>query len=316
MRRLKELWLGVLLTAVCCVAATAQREAPEAWPQIGFDITVLDAQDAPVPNFAASQISVMEDKKPVATFDLLPAGDEPQSVCIVVDMSGSGFSDREVIRRSILKLIEDLPGKDEVCLVDFSAESYMDAPLTMDRKMVRQGVDIMRIGGGSAVYDSIVSTANYVMENAKFRSRAIILLSDGGDNASEITSDDVLRFLRAAGAPVVYTIDNHAAKGHEEQDPRGQRWLEKLSSETGGISWVAKGDAGVDATVSTLVRALEHRYRLTLTTSAPQDESGHRLDVTLNKDLRKQKISVNAARGFAVRAPSRMSARRFRAKVS
>jgi VWFA-related protein len=299
MRRRNELWLGVLLTAaVGCVAATAQREAPEAWPQIGFDITVLDAQDAPVPDFAASQISVREDGKPVAKFDLLPAGDEPQSICILVDMSGSTFSDRDVIRRSILKLIDDLPGKDEVCLVDFSNVAYVDAPLTMDRKMVRQAVNQMRIGGGSSIYDSIFSTVNYVVKNAKFRSRAIIVLSDGDDNVSKETPDDVLKLLRPAGAPVVYTIDNHASKGHQEVDGHGRRWLEKMADESGGISWVAKGDAGVDATVSTLVRALEHRYRLILTTAAPQDGSAHRLDVTLNKDLRKQKISVNATRGF------------------
>jgi VWFA-related protein len=315
MRRRSEAWLGFFLIVAAGFSALhaqrafsnatppAQREALESWPLIGVDVTVLDDHDTPVTSFGTTQMDVREDGKAVAKFGLVLAGDEPQSVCILVDTSGSTYSNRDVIRRSLLKLISDLPSKDEVCLVDFAADAFVDSDLTMDRNRLREGMQYLKISGGSAIDDSLAATAKYLMKNAHFRSRAVILLSDGVDNASNGSEGPLEKTLHAYGAPVVYAIDNQTPGPRGPVERHSGRSLQKLTGDTGGLAWSPKGDVEVDATVTNLVQTMSHRYRLILTTASAQDGSSHRLEVTLNKDLRKQKIIVNATRGFDAPLP-------------
>jgi Ca-activated chloride channel family protein len=312
MRRLSEMWLGLFLTVVAgaCVlhaqgtlVPPAHREALESWPAIGFDVTVLDGQHIPITSLTSERMDVREDGKSVAKFDLAPSGNEPQSVCILVDTSGSTFKDRDVIRRSLLKLISDLSPKDEVCLVDFSVPAYVDVNFTMDPASLRRATQYLKISGGSAVIDAIEATTQYMMKEAQFRSRAIILLSDGSDNASKKTESQLFKVLHAPGGPAVYAVDNQAPGRWESRDREGRNLVVRLAKETGGQALFANGDAEVDATVTNLVQTLDHRYRLILTTAGTQDGSAHRLGVTLNKDLRKEKMVVNATRGFDALLP-------------
>jgi Ca-activated chloride channel homolog len=315
MRRRSELLVGVLMVVGAMFSsAHAQdsfshttgpllRQMPEGWPQIGFDVTVTDGQGGPTASLTSQQMDVREDGRAVSAFDLMPSGDEPQSICILVDTSGSTYSNRDVIWRSLMKLINDLPAKDEVCLIDFSAVAYVDSDLTMDRNKLRDGVKYLKVSGGSAIDDSLTAAAKYLMKNARFRSRAIILLSDGVDNASNGSEGPLAKTLHAWGAPVVYAIDNQTPGPRGPAERHSGRSLQKLTGDTGGLAWSPKGDTEVDAAVTNLVQTMNHRYRLILTTASARDGSEHRLDVTLNKDLRKQKMSINATRGFDAPLP-------------
>ncbi|MEO7029292.1 MAG: VWA domain-containing protein [Acidobacteriaceae bacterium] len=315
MHRRSKGFLGVLLVVtVAQFAAQAQsgssdsmplgyREMLEVWPQLGFDVTVLDRHAGAVDGFTKQQMQVDDNDQAVAGFDLVPSGNDPQSVCIVVDNSGSTYADRDLIRRSVLKLIDDLPAKDEICVINFSVLAYVDSELTQDRDKLRADIKFMKAYGESAVYDSLVKTTNYLIRKARFRSRVIVLLSDGDDNKSKMTRSEMVRALHAPGAPVVYALANLAAGAHEDYHKKEDESLKMLAHETGGVAWFPKRDIAVDDSVASLIQTLDHRYRLILTTASARDGSMHKLRVTLDRGLQKQKMTVNATRGFDAALP-------------
>ncbi len=315
MRRRSKDFLGILLAVTAAqLAVQAQsdssqslplgyREMLEAWPQLGFDFTVLDRHAGAVDGFTKQQMQVDENDKAVAGFDLVPSGNDPQSVCIVVDNSGSTYADRDLIRRSLLKLIDDLPAKDEICVINFSVLAYVDSELTQDRDKLRADLKFLKAYDSSAVYDALVQTANYLIKKARFRSRVIVLLSDGDDNQSKMTKSEMVRALHAPGAPVVYALANLAAGAHEDHRKEDDDLLKMLVHETGGIAWFPQRNNAVDNSVASLIQILGHRYRLILTTASARDGSIHKLRVTLDNSLQKQKTIINVARGFDAALP-------------
>lgn len=298
--------LGFAL-ALLAPSSLAQHPEPttlETWPQTGFDITISREANDITPSVTAQQLEVRENGSP-AKFEIVPAGAEPQSVCILVDTSGSTYQDRKIIQQTVSGLVTELPPQDELCLVDFNTKSYIDARLTFSRPDVQNGVQLMRVGGGSAIYDALADTSNYLQKSARFRSRLIILVSDGSDNASN-HGIELKDALHAPGAPVLYAIYPHSSHNSDlsaREAGRSRKTLIQLTGETGGLAWFPTSDPDVMASVTNLVQTLNRRYRLILTTATSPDGLMHHLDITLNKDLQKQKFMVHATRGYDAALP-------------
>jgi VWFA-related protein len=303
MRRRSKGWILAVVLAGCGVAAQkpapierAYAATPEAWPQVGFDVTVMDKDDEPAKGISFEQLLVRDNGKTV-TAGTLTETEEPESVCLLVDTSGSTYENRAAIAAELTELIQDLPPEDEVCAIAFSSEAYLDVRPTMDREPVKTWVSFLRASGGTALWDAIRGGAMELEKYGRYRSRAMILISDGGENASKCSETELMQALHAAGSPTIYAIANAGDAGSDK--PEDKKHLAMLTSETGGLEFPISRHDDEKAAVQRLVRAMKGRYRLVYT--APDtalDGSTHRINVVLNKDLRKQKMNIVAARGY------------------
>ncbi len=161
----------------------------------------------------------------------------------------------------------------------------------------RKGVQYLRSTGGSALLDAVEATAEYLQKNAHYSRRVIVLVSDGGDNASKHNAAQVWDVLHRPEAPVVYSIANWspALSGTQADESR----LRKLTEATGGLEFrVKKDDQAVEA-ADHLMEAMDGRYELEFTASDPATNGSERkLRVKAGKELRAQKMKVVGPDGY------------------
>ncbi len=276
----------------------------EPWPQVGLDVRVLDHDGQPVENIRTDQLTVRDQQQEVGSVELKLTEAEPQSVCLVLDTSGSTYDERQAIHEETSAFVEALPEKDELCLVTFSGEPHIDAPLTMNHRQVAQALRYTRPSGGSALLDALEMAASELQAHGRYHSQAIVLVADCDDNASVAKYTQVLRDYAETGAPVVYALmlddpSEHEASGLEKRITNEQKKdMLRLIEATGGRAYKPTS-ADRLASVKDLVRVMSVRYRLVYT--PPSHEANrreHSVNVQLSKDLKKQKMSVDVARSY------------------
>jgi VWFA-related protein len=279
------------------ISAGAQQRNVPAWPRVRVNVSILNENNAPAVAFKADALEVRDGGAVVHDAVLRPVGDAPESVCLVVDASGSMSKASNAIHAEVGEFIDKLAANDELCLVDFSSFVYMDAPLTTDRALVKKGVQYLKSTGASALLDAVGRTAKYMQENARYERRVIVLVSDGGENASKMTEDALRRELHRSEAPVVYSLVNWSG-GIPDVHADLKRLL-NLAEETGGLEFLVKTDNEAVQVADSLMQAVQRRYELEFTASNPAAD-GHtrKLRIALKEELRKQKIQVVGPDGY------------------
>jgi len=295
-------WLWVVAWILGGLAAAqAQQSSTASDPAVAvsrgrraLDVSLLDKRGEPVAGARAQQLVVFDDDQRVDNPALTQAGTQPESVCILIDDSGSMYANAVAVKEEVQRLLAELPANDEVCLMAFASQVAPAADFQQSRAAVADSLRRLPIPHGpSASIDAMVWAARHLMEKAKFPSRSIILIGDGDDNASKLDDSALRDLLRRSGAPVVYAIANP-----DEDGMSGDR-LKWMTEETGGVACFLKKRSKGEATAERLVRVIDSRYRLEISgNDASLNSEIHRLRVVPDGDLRKQHVQVKVAREY------------------
>ncbi len=266
-----------------------------AWPRVRMNLMVMDGQDAPMRGLTAAALTVQEGKSPVNSVTLTLDG-EPQSLCLLIDSSGSMYDRLDAVRAAAKRLLESLPAEDEICVADFSVPAYVDQDLTTDRTLDATGLQYIKASGGTALRDAVIAMSAYLRKNGKYKSRAIILVSDGEDNASVADEDKLRTEMLAAGSAVVHLLCVPSPHKHGCGSEKPALRLTRMG---GGLTYFPHDAVETEAAVDHLNAALRARYLLSY---EPQDRarSGdlRRVDVSLDKANATKKATVLAPEGY------------------
>ena len=204
-------------TFICFVAmelAAASLRAQvdlSAWPKVQVAIMATDASGDPIPAPSLSGIIVHEDGKQQTVLDL-SAASQPQSVCILVDSSGSMYSRMPDVQAAAARFLQNLPPEDEVCFASFGWILQMRRKFTYDHTKIATSIQAVRAAGGTSLRDALVAMEDYMRTAAKNRLRAIVVLTDGADNASAADERKMVQAMKTGGSPVVHIV---RVPGHE-----------------------------------------------------------------------------------------------------
>jgi VWFA-related protein len=265
-----------------------------AWPKVRMNVMAMDGQDAPITGLTAGALAVLENKAPANHVDLAPDA-EAQSLCLLIDASGSMYDRLDAVRAATKRLLRTLPAEDEICVADFSVPAYVDQGLTTDRARDAQGLEFIRASGGTALRDAVIAMSAYLRKNGKYKSHAIILVSDGEDNASTAGEDALRKELESAGAAVVHVLCVPSPQAHGCGSEKAALRLTKMS---GGLTYFPRDAAETEAAVDHLNAALRARYILSY---EPQDSAPggmRRLDVAFEKTHAVKKAILLAPEGY------------------
>jgi Ca-activated chloride channel homolog len=154
-------------------------------------------------------------------------------IAVVIDMSFSMAdedfelrgqpADRLTMAREVLRKFIDKRPNDRIGLVAFASEAYIAAPLTLDHDFVLQNLDRLQLGtidGGSTAIGSGLSTAINRLRELKSKSKIVILMTDGRNNAGKVAPRTVAEAAKALGVKI-YTIG--VGKRGESRRPRMDR---------------------------------------------------------------------------------------------
>jgi Ca-activated chloride channel homolog len=251
---------------------TLQRNVDE----VVLNATVLDDKQHLVNTLAKDDFRVSEDgvQQTITSFQ---HQDIPISLGILVDNSGSMRTKRQAVNNAALDLVHYSNPDDESFVVNFSDEAYIDQDFTSNVSKLRDGLSHIDSKGGTALYDAIMASADYLTKNAKRPKQVLLVITDGEDNASSTTLEETVRRIQDLQGPIVYSIGLlYDDTGGGREAHRAKRALEMLSNETGGISFFPKNLDQVDAIAGEVAKDIREQYTIGYHSTKPISQGGFR----------------------------------------
>lgn len=127
--------------------------------------------------------------------------DAPLSIGLLVDTSGSMGAKLDTSRRAVEEFLKTLNTADEAFLVEFSDQAQLAVPLTNDAGAIESSMSSATSGGLTALLDA-VNMGLQEMKRAKNPRKALLIISDGGDNNSRFTSSQIAGLVREADVQI------------------------------------------------------------------------------------------------------------------
>jgi VWFA-related protein len=234
--------------------------------EVMLHATVVDDKQRIITNLERAAFTVFEDGKPqnIISFHHI---DIPVAMGIVIDNSGSMREKRSKVNQAALNLVRSSNPKDEVFIVNFNDEQYLDQDFTNDLRKLKEALEKIDARGGTALYDAVVASADHLKRNARLEKKVIFLVTDGEDNASSETLEQAVKQLSVEGGPAVYAI---GILGDEDHPKRAKKALQILADRTGGIAFLPKTLDEVDAISRTIANDIRNQYAIGYKPASPK----------------------------------------------
>jgi VWFA-related protein len=180
---------------------------------------------------------------------------------------------RNKVNQAALNLVRSSNPQDEVFVVNFNDEQYLDQDFTNDLRKLKEALEKIDARGGTALYDAVVASADHLKQNARLEKKVIFVVTDGEDNASSETLEQAVKQLQQENGPSVYAI---GILGDEEHPKRARKALQIMSDRTGGIAFFPKTLDEVDAISRTIAADIRNQYAIGYKSTIPRSAGGFR----------------------------------------
>jgi len=256
--------------------------------------TVVDNKQHIVTNLEKSAFTVTEDGKP-QTITSFRHEDIPVAMGIVIDNSGSMREKRAKVNQAALNLVRSSNAQDEVFVVNFNDEFYLDQDFTNDLRKLKEALEKIEARGGTALYDAVVASALHLKENARLEKKVLFAVTDGEDNASRENLEQAVQRLQEENGPTVYAI---GILGEEEHPKRAKRALQIIAERTGGIAFFPKTLDEVDEISKAVAHDIRNQYTIGYKPSNPKGAGGYRAIHVEAKAKGYSKLIVRTKSGY------------------
>jgi Ca-activated chloride channel homolog len=236
--------------------------------EVRLNATVLEGNHS-VLDLPQDAFRIYEDGVP-QTINFFRHEDLPVSLGILIDSSGSMYDKRSAVNQASLDLVKLSNPADEAFLVDFSWEPFLDQDFTSDPNKLKEGLSYVKSSGGTAIYDALVASADYLSKNSKHPKQVLLLVTDGEDNASSATLETAIRRIQDLDGPTIYCIGLLFGSETDKSEARhARRVLETLSEQTGGVAYFPKSLKDVDAIASEVAQDIRTQYTIAYRSTNP-----------------------------------------------
>jgi VWFA-related protein len=256
-------------------------------------VEVSDALNRPVSGLEKQNFHVFDDKaeQKIISFSM---EDDPIAVGLVFDISGSMGGDLKEMRHAASQFFKTSNPGDEFCLVELSSDAQVAVPLTQNAADVDYKLMFSKGGGSTALLDGVYLGLNEVRKSKNLR-KALVIISDGGENHSRYTPGEVKNAIQESDV-LIYAIGTFGnGMGSNYSD---QVLLRDLTEQTGGRMFPAVGMPLGDF-ADKIVIDLRNRYVLGYTpTDAKRDGRYHHIGVKLQPPHGLPKLQAHWRTGY------------------
>jgi VWFA-related protein len=264
--------------------------------EVLLNCSVIDEKGQTVNDLRQSYFKVWEDGVE-QTVTSLQHRDLPVSMGILVDDSGSMLDKRAAVNSATMQLLRASNPGDSAFVVNFADKAYLDQGFTSDLVALNRGLDRDDPRGTTALYDAVAASAQELAQHAKERKQALLIITDGADNASELTLEQAIRRVASLGGPVVYTI-GLLFDANQAESQRARDALERLSQETGGVAYFPTSLADLNAVAEQVAYDIRNQYIVAYHSSRPASLGGYRAVHVEAQAPNHGRLSVRTRRGY------------------
>ncbi|HEV3458783.1 MAG TPA: VWA domain-containing protein [Thermoanaerobaculia bacterium] len=251
--------------------------------------TVVDGSGQLVRGLTGDDFEVLENSQPqkLAKFELVE--NLPLTLGILIDTSGSMASSLGEAQRAAGGFLERMVRPGDRCFtLTFSDRPLLRMPLTDDPRAAAQSLERLQADGSTSIHDALVQSLYYF--RGTHGQRALVLLSDGDDNTSQLTFDEALEFAKRSGV-AIYTIGLNIPV----HSVGIRRKLNHLGEVTGGKVFFVGKAAELAGVYAEIERELRSRYLLAFQSGVPAAAGGYR---QIEVKMRKSGLKARTARGY------------------
>jgi VWFA-related protein len=298
---MKILLLPLLLAAIAGAQESADSVISVDVKRVVLYATVREGKARFVGDLEKQNFTVLEDGKPQPLLSF-SREDVPVAIGLLVDNSQSMMNKRDEVIAAAKAFVRASKPNDEIFILHFNEQlTYglpKDVPFTGDRELLGKALDSMRLDGRTALYDAIHEGLKH-LQQSKLTKRAIIVLSDGGDNMSVHKDSEVIKDADLSGAlfygiGIYDPMDGDANPGV----------LRKLATNTGGEAYFPKEVLQVKTLCENIARDLRSQYMMSYAPQEnPKSKDYRRIQVKV-KDPKGRDLIVRTRTGYYASAPT------------
>jgi Ca-activated chloride channel homolog len=272
-------WSAIALTVLANATGGAARSAGQLpafraeTRLVVLQAVVTNSRGELVTTLDAPAFTVFENGKrqPITLFR---RDDVPVSVGLLIDNSGSMRAIRPRVEAAALAFARASNPDDELFVVNFADKVHVDVEMTSDIRLLEAGIARADSIGGTAILDAVDAAETYLQQHAKWDSRVLLVITDGNDNASVTTLDQIRRLAEQTNTVVdaiglLNAVDQGKARS-------GRQEIATLTERTGGIAYYPSDPTQIESAALEIARQIRHRYTIGYTPLEPPADGAFR----------------------------------------
>jgi VWFA-related protein len=253
--------------------------------------TVRDKKAAIIRDLAKDDFSLLEDGRPQNIRYFSRESDLPLTIGLMVDTSMSQVHVLDAERGASFRFLDQVlrENKDHVFIMQFDLTVQTRQAITGSRRDLNQALTMVdtptrnqlrsQYGGGTLLFDALVDAAQDTMKKQKGR-KALIVLSDGGENGSDATLENAIEAAQRAETLIYSILFTDGGFGSGE----GIHIMERLAKETGGSYFAVSKKLGIDQVFALIEEDLRSQYSLGYVSNRPaQAAEFRRIQLTVKR---------------------------------
>lgn len=269
---------AVLVASISTVALFAQFRSDTRL--VVLHASVVDKKGKLITNLDKGAFKIFENGQPQQV-KIFRHEDVPVSLGIIIDDSGSMMTKRSRVEAAALAMVRESNPQDEVFIVNFNDDAFLDVPFTSDPRKLEQGLARIDSRGGTAMRDAINMSLDYMKQEAKKDKKVLLVITDGNDNASTATLERLVQRANQ-GDTLVYAIGLFTEEEKHEAT-KARRALNELTNATGGLAFYPKDVNEVQALAVEIAHDIRNQYTIAYSPSLQQlDGSYRQIKVTVD----------------------------------
>ena len=262
-----------------------------------FNVTVTDNKGRHVAGLRASDFQVREENH-LQDIKLFTAEDGPASIGLIIDNSGSMREKHAEVAQAALAFAMVSNREDEMFVVTFNERVSFglppSIPFTSDAEQIHSALVRTPPTGMTALYDALAAGIEHLKTGIRDQ-KALVVLSDGGDNASHRRLNDVLQIARQSSA-TIYTIGIY----DDADMDRNPRVLRKIAETTGGQSYFPASLGALDRVWRDIAQGIRNQYVIGYHSSNPVHDGKFRKVSIVAKSGNRRDLRVTSRDGYLV----------------
>jgi len=259
-------------------------------------VTVMDRSNRIVTGLEQGNFQLFEDKHPQPIKHFWKE-DAPASVGIVLDVSGSMGTKIDRARDAVVELLKASNPQDEFFLLTFADEPMLVQDFTSNVDEIQSNLLFTRPKGKTSLIDAVVLAVSH-MKNARYQRRALMIISDGGDNRSRYTEKDLGALIKESDV-MVYSIGVFDAQFSTQEERLGPALLAGMSDLTGASAYALDNPEHLPAVAKHIANELRNQYILGYSPDASRsDEKWRKIKVKLTVPRGLPSLRVQARTGY------------------
>jgi Ca-activated chloride channel homolog len=301
-RRGREMEMGAGLAVTTAAGLPVGSLIHSSVDLVMVPVTITDGLNRPVVGLDQQNFQLFENKKP-QEIKHFSSEDAPVTIGLIVDTSGSMADKLERAREAVIQFCEAANPQDEFFMITFDDSPRLATDFTLRSEEIENDLLTARSKGRTALLDAIYLGVQK-MRGAHYARKALLILSDGGDNHSRYTESQVRAAIKESDV-MIYAVGTYDSYFSTMEEQLGPELLNSIAELTGGRAFALANPNELPAVTSAIGAQLRNQYMLAYQPeSRSHDGKWHKISVKLllPKKLQNYFLRVEARTGYYARS--------------